>query len=129
MTTHRGDNTADAAFHPDPTAGAGYARDWMQAAGQTIAAETTKQPTDRSAGAVSAALANAGRWYDALCRHGLASPDDHTQMDGLRIAAARCAETPQPAPTDWENSNDLLQLGAAALGGGIIGSMLGDIFD
>ena len=61
MNTHRADHTADATFRPDPAAGAGYARDRMQATGQTIAAETAKHPTDRSAGPVTAALANAGR--------------------------------------------------------------------
>ena len=50
-------------------------------------------------------------------------------MDELSIATARCAEAPQPAPADREDSSDLLKLGTAALGGGIIGSMLSGIFD
>ena len=128
MTRTSASDSADAAFRPDPAAGAIYARDRIRTAAQTVAAEAAKPQADRSAAAIGAALANAERWYHALCRHDLAAPDDHSQMDEMRTAAARATPAPAQTQADEQGSNDLLKLGAAAMGGFIVGDLL-DIFD
>lgn len=126
MTMPDLNTTTDAAFRPDPAAGAAYARGSIESAAKTISGEAKQHPTDRSPAAVGTALANAARWYDALCRHDLATIDDHAKMDELRITAARAAGEATPQKAEQSQGEDWLKLGAAAVGGFILGDTLGD---
>ena len=126
MTTPDLSAATDAVFRPDPAAGAIYARDSIRNAAKTIADEAQKHPNDRSAPVISAALDNAARYYDALCRHDLATVDDHAKMDELRITAARAAGDAAPQQTERSQGNDLLKLAAAGIGGFILGDIFGD---